>query len=1335
MTRFQITRIGLINVFEYGNQTFDFAGGHLLLRGMNGAGKSKALECTLPFALDGDTSSERLDPFGGRSRPMKWNLLMDGRHEARQGYVWLEFHRPDTRDWVTLAVGLRAVREHDRTDTWFAVIRGARIGVDAHLINPATQAPHGKRQLREKLGGDCAEVFDNARDYRARVNELLFGFQTVERYETMLALQRQLRRPHLSRDLEPRQLSDILSQSLPEIDHDLVGDLGRKLDAIEQLRSELAALRGVHADFAAFVATYRDYARAVTLTRLNDVGERHRAVVTARRALTEQREQLVAATAELTGIGERITAATTTQARLRGEQAELLASPAMRAAHQLRTLADTAAAAWRTHTQITGRLADVASDLNGARAEHERAVAEHRAALERTRDAYAELDAHAGLARLDVHAALADQHAAAEEPAAAERAMREHARQRRGEIGAQRRLRENAERAAALARLRTAEAEKAEMAVSGLSGHKAAAESALHEQRDALSASVGVWLEGLRELPVPAELADALADRVAGLGDEPGALAGLLAAAHRDAADRLSERKAQAGLERDQLTAEQQRLTAERQRWLDEADPEPEPPAARTADRAGRPGAPLWRLLDFDEYLDDAQRAGLEGALQASGLLDAWVTPDGELLDVDGDAFALPARGTGGLERWLRPAAGGPIRAAMTARVLAAIRGVERDAGHHVSSACVALDGSFRLGPLAGRHAKPSAQYIGAAARAADRARRIARLTAELTELAGRLRAAEERIAELAGRSTRLDSELAALPADDAVRSAFRATAELIRQLNAARETARGARDDADRAESDAQAAAHDCRTHAHQHRLPGPGQPPELDVIEDAVADYLAALPELAGAHRAARTELARTERAAETLTRLSTRERELTDDDADAQRRLGEAEGALEAARERDGGDAARTVKRLDELKADLESAESELEALDQRRVDANRNEARLASTLEGVESAVTVAETQERDALDAFIALGPRDLLALALAEHAPAASELERWDAARVNALARAHRDALRTQAGVDTLTNRVDSDFMNLRGRLDGSVGVQAVKVLDRGLILVSALRAGGEEPVRVVLDALAEEIEAHENLLSEEEERTFEEFLFNGLAGHLRERIDNARRLVADTNDAIAGCRTSSGISVELVWDAIADGDPLLARALKLLRTSPQALSDTERAQLVSFFRDRVEAGRVATADGTVTDHLIDALDYRRWHAFKVMQTRDGKRELLTRARHQAGSGGEKSTALHLPLFAAASALMASAQPHAPRMIMLDEAFAGIDGTMRRQLLGLICQFDLDFMMTSHELWCCEPELDRLSIYHLHRQAGLPGVGAVQFLWDGHTKREVAEAA
>lgn len=76
--RFQPVRAGLLNLYEYGNQVFEFVGGHLLLRGPNGSGKSKALELLLPFALDGDTTPHKLDNFASASRPMKWNLLMGG---------------------------------------------------------------------------------------------------------------------------------------------------------------------------------------------------------------------------------------------------------------------------------------------------------------------------------------------------------------------------------------------------------------------------------------------------------------------------------------------------------------------------------------------------------------------------------------------------------------------------------------------------------------------------------------------------------------------------------------------------------------------------------------------------------------------------------------------------------------------------------------------------------------------------------------------------------------------------------------------------------------------------------------------------------------------------------------------------------------------------------------------------------------------------------------------------------------------------------------------------------------------------------------------------------
>ena len=70
-TRWRPRRAGIINLYEYANQVFDFAGGRLLLRGHNTSGKTKALELLLPFCLDGDISPKKLDPFGAGYKDMK----------------------------------------------------------------------------------------------------------------------------------------------------------------------------------------------------------------------------------------------------------------------------------------------------------------------------------------------------------------------------------------------------------------------------------------------------------------------------------------------------------------------------------------------------------------------------------------------------------------------------------------------------------------------------------------------------------------------------------------------------------------------------------------------------------------------------------------------------------------------------------------------------------------------------------------------------------------------------------------------------------------------------------------------------------------------------------------------------------------------------------------------------------------------------------------------------------------------------------------------------------------------------------------------------------------
>lgn len=61
--------------------------------------------------------------------------------------------------------------------------------------------------------------------------------------------------------------------------------------------------------------------------------------------------------------------------------------------------------------------------------------------------------------------------------------------------------------------------------------------------------------------------------------------------------------------------------------------PTPAAPPTRRADRSTLPGAPLWRLCDFRPNVPVASQAGIEAALEASGLLDAWVLPDGRLVD------------------------------------------------------------------------------------------------------------------------------------------------------------------------------------------------------------------------------------------------------------------------------------------------------------------------------------------------------------------------------------------------------------------------------------------------------------------------------------------------------------------------------------------------------------------------------------------------------------------------------------------------------------------------------------------------------------------------------
>jgi uncharacterized protein YPO0396 len=167
----------------------------------------------------------------------------------------------------------------------------------------------------------------------------------------------------------------------------------------------------------------------------------------------------------------------------------------------------------------------------------------------------------------------------------------------------------------------------------------------------------------------------------------------------------------------------------------------------------------------------------------------------------------------------------------------------------------------------------------------------------------------------------------------------------------------------------------------------------------------------------------------------------------------------------------------------------------------------------------------------------------------------------------------------------------------------------------------------------------------------------------------------------------------STGMILRFAWEPLKDLSPAFAEARRLLLGARGTWSPTERSAVGDFLQQQIKAVRAANDTGTWQDHLAEAFDYRKWHQFGIERRQDGVWKRLTRRSHGTGSGGEKAVALTLPQLAAAAAHYRTADPCAPRLILLDEVFVGVDKNMRAKCMDLLQAFDLDVVKTSESEW------------------------------------------
>ncbi|MBV9207179.1 MAG: TIGR02680 family protein, partial [Actinobacteria bacterium] len=328
MTRFEPTRAGIINMWDYRDEEFCFAGGWLVLRGPNGSGKTKALEVLFPFVLDGRIDPKRLNPFAAGDRTMKSNLLYRGGENA-VGYAWLEFRHAGTGEVVTVGIGLHAQRHRDTPVRWHFVADG-RVGEDFSLITDDDR-PMTRKQLAEQIGE--AALSGSPTEYRAAIDQRLFGLG-AERYEQLLTLILTLRRPQLAKNLDPVKLSDTLTDGLRPVDDDLIAEAARSFDDMEAVAVTLEGLAAADEATQTFLASYTTYLRTHSRWAADALTRRREATAAARGAVAaDERAQQAAEERQQAAVARR-EAAENAVAGLRARIEQLRASHAYQAVEQ-----------------------------------------------------------------------------------------------------------------------------------------------------------------------------------------------------------------------------------------------------------------------------------------------------------------------------------------------------------------------------------------------------------------------------------------------------------------------------------------------------------------------------------------------------------------------------------------------------------------------------------------------------------------------------------------------------------------------------------------------------------------------------------------------------------------------------------------------------------------------------------------------------------------------------------------------------------------------------------------------------------------------------------------
>lgn len=1369
MEQWQINRAGVINFWYYDDEAFEFEDGRLLLRGSNGSGKSVTMQSLVPLLFDGNKSPERLDPFGSRARKMESYLLSDGLNlEERTGYLFLEFAKPKDGRYMTIGMGMRA-RKNMQMQTWyFIILDNRRVGHEYDLSlykEIGNKLPLTQKELENRIGSG-GKLYTRQKDYKAAVNEYLFGYEDLTDFEELIELLLQIRSPKLSKEFKPTTMYEIMQNSLITLTDDDLRPMSEAIENMDDIKIKIEALENSKKALGRIDTAYTKYNQFMIADKSKRYLDYTKKVEDVLKKLKELKGEYTSNSHRLNQLEQEINANKEEEQQLKKKEESLKE-------HDLSKLAT-------EKIILTKKVSEGESEIKKKKEqlekheERERCLIENRkkkqyeqeTVLDKIVGELDEMKDFAEEAEFDEHMFMIDEYERSKEVCYKFDYHKNQlsAYKSRVKIG-ESCLREmesknmrHEEMLEALDEI-TKKKHKQENMVKSY-------ERQLNGIKEEFAEHVFAWAKDNAVLTVEKSVLNETTERVYQYGERYGydEVIEPVRVAYEAIRNRINSQKSQVhgkkALKEEELDLRIKELEACK------AKKEPEPERTQQVrlnrqrlEEKGIPFMPLYKALDFNKDMNEALKGTLEAGFVDLGILDALIVEPSyknEVLVMDKGMsdkyiFADPEMLSHNLSTYLQPDKdSGQIGSETIGDILESILLDKSTNKFYISE-----DGTYGMGIISG---KTSGLYESKFIGYQSRKRYKEQLIDKMNEIINGIKAEINKLQEEIDANDSLlnvgESEWQQFPNKIDLDVAYKDLNEQQDQLNRIIKES----EELSKRMQIVYEALKALQIEVHE-KTKGITLAKQSVVFGKALEDlegYQQLFQEFMG--------LDQTKwHIMELLVSIEDQYNQCLFELDDVRYDINKLDNQLSHSKSRLYNiEQELAISDYQDIIKQLELCKSRLEKLP------NDYKVRVEERATIVASNQTIKNEGEQIAHQRRALESLKELYEKAFSKELDLGYiEMNEEDMAlklKAKNVYKVYGTCLEGDNTIIQLRDQLNDKYLKEIGELaeynlkridlfrDITVEVineetmtgEVIERLEEERIYIEridivARMQGRQVKFYEMIALLDRQISENGSLLDEQDRILFEEILIKSVSRKISSKIYHSEKWVKMIDDLMNQMNTSSGLNFNLRWvtkQAESEDQLSTKELVDILKGEQSLLSKERRDSLIKHFRSKIQESKNRVEDSmdqrSFLSVMKEILDYRKWFEFKLYFTKKGdKKKELTNNAFFTFSGGEKAMAMYVPLFSAVYAKYQGGNKDCPKIISLDEAFAGVDEKNIQDMFKLLVELDLGFIANSQVLFGDYETVPALSIYELVRPENVTYVTLIRYKWNGKIRKLV----